>query len=101
MNYQRENLIQLNIHTLRSIAREFGVKSPTTLNKDSLINEILLISQGKKQPHTPTKKGRPPKTNKLDAQNFSALSPHGKEQLKKEFIASILKEVEKKLNELL
>ena len=40
----------LNIYDLRVLARETGVKCPTSKTKEKLINEILLIESGKLQP---------------------------------------------------
>ena len=106
MQYDVFQLYEMDIHALRNIAREVGVKSPTTLTKKALIDEILQIENGNKQPCIPTKKGRPPKNNganqkfeieKIVDENTMEL----KSNTKKEFIACILKEIEKKLINLL
>ena len=107
MKHTKEQLYEINIHVLRSIAREVGVKAPTTLTKQALMNEIIQIEQGEKQPCTPTKKGRPLKdggegiTVKNEKPTASPHSTNAKKKIKKEFIDSILKEIERKLNELL
>ena len=41
MKYEKEQLQQTNIYCLRNIAREVGVKSPTSLKKQQLIDEIM------------------------------------------------------------
>lgn len=58
MNYTREDLNRRTIHSLRIIGREVGVKSPTVLSKGTLIDEIIAISSGEKEPSF-TKLGRP------------------------------------------
>lgn len=58
-----EQLKELSIFALRELARNAGVNSPTSKKKDVLIQEILDISNGKKQPtKNKTKQGRPPKS---------------------------------------
>ena len=107
MKYEEQQLNQTNVHSLRNIAREVGVKAPTTLHKKDLIEEILQIQSGKKQPCKPTKKGRPLK-NRLEVQNAQSETPFSDDvQILSEitpmkaFIARVLKEIEKKLNEIL
>lgn len=57
------NLNDLNIYALRELGRRVGVNSPTSKKKEELINDILSIQSGKKQPEKQkTKQGRPPKT---------------------------------------
>ena len=102
MENERKRLNQLNIHSLRIVARELGVKSPTALKKHELINEILLIQSEKKQVDVKPKKGRPPKKgiqNLNDSLDFTIYKTT--KDIKKELIASILKEIEKKLYKLL
>ena len=108
MQYDVFQLYEMDIHALRNIAREVGVKSPTTLTKKALIDEILQIESGNKQPCIPTKKGRPPKSNGanqklenekiVDAVDENTISL---EQYKQKVIACIVKEIEKKLINLL
>ncbi len=58
----REELNELSIFALREFARRAGVYAPTSKKKNELINEIIEISEGKKQPYiAKTKQGRPPK----------------------------------------
>lgn len=58
----REELNELSIFALREFARRTGVYAPTSKKKDELINDIIDISEGRKQPYiAKTKQGRPPK----------------------------------------
>ena len=57
----KENLNELNIFALRDLARKTGVASPTSKKKEVLIEEIVEIVSGKKEPEIKTKQGRPPK----------------------------------------
>ena len=108
MKYDKEQLYETNMHSLRKIAREMGVYAPTRLNKKELIREILEIDSGEKLPCAPSKRGRPIK-NDLES-NYVAPTPPNtveenetllKERIKQELISSILKDVEKRLNTLL
>ena len=106
MTYKIEQLYEANIHSLRCIARELGVKAPTTLTKKALINEILQIERGEKQPCAANKRGRPLKNGLGDStiKKEKTIRPHVacvEETIKKEFISSILREIEKQLNKLL
>lgn len=101
MEYTVEELNEVNLYSLRNLAREVGVKAPASLKKSQLIKEIIDIKSGKKQPCTPTKKGRPVKAS---IENIN-ISPNKKDiktekQVKKAHIKSILKEMEKTLNEI-
>ena len=58
--YIEQNLQQLSIYELRAIARQVGVKSPTTKKHNELIDSILKIQNGEEQAFL-TNKGRPPK----------------------------------------
>lgn len=58
-----DKLNQFNIFSLRDLARNTGVKSPTSKTKKVLIKEIIEIMSGEKRPVDKGKKqGRPPKT---------------------------------------
>ncbi len=96
MEYSIEKLEQINIHSLRNIAREIGVKSPSCLKKKELIDEIILIKSGKKPPSL-TIKGRPPKMIINEPLNKTPID----KRLKKEIIDCILKNIEEKLNQIL
>lgn len=58
----------MGIYDLRNYARHIGVKSPTTLKRDELIQKINEIIEGNAPKEALTKKGRPPK-HKADS-NF-------------------------------
>ena len=102
MKYDREYLNLTNVHALRNIAREIGVRAPCSLKKQVLVDEIMLIESGKKEPHKKSNKGRPVKNggqniNHLSGVNLIAM----KKEIKKEIISNILRHMEKKLNEIL
>ena len=101
MNYTLEYLKTLNLHSLRTYAREIGVKAPTSLKKDQLINEIMFVQSGVKQPQLFSKKGRP--TCNVIEKNFEEKLEkiNLKEQEKKQIIKLVLIQVEKALNEIL
>lgn len=67
--YTEQQLQQLNIHELRSLARSFGVKSPTSKKHQVLVEEILKIQEGSLKA-TVTTKGRPPKSR---GSNFNSV----------------------------
>jgi hypothetical protein len=60
MKYYRELLQTHSLHDLRSLGREIGVRAPSKFTKSELIEEILLVDEGKKKPYF-TKRGRPDK----------------------------------------
>ena len=108
MKFSKEQLSEYNTYSLRVIAREMGVKAPTSLTKTALIEEILLIDSGQKSPVKPTKKGRPYKNyleniiiEKTQTRTDAKQEKEKIEQKKKEIIDIILKEVEAKLTKLL
>ena len=55
-----EKFDNMGIYDLRNYARAIGVKAPTTLKRDELINKIMQIKQGNVPKAEPTNKGRPP-----------------------------------------
>lgn len=59
--YTKESLDALGIFELRDYARNVGVDSPTTYNKDVLIEKILSILSGEAKPAPRSRRGRPPK----------------------------------------
>ena len=62
MNFDYNKLNNLRIHELRDLARNVGVKSPTSLKKTDIIEKILLILSGENEPYVNvTKQGRPSK----------------------------------------
>ena len=50
-----------HLTTVREIGRQIGVKSPSSMKKDKVINLILDIQNGKVEPVPPNKRGAPPK----------------------------------------
>ena len=56
----KSDLDVLGVHELRDIARNLGVKAPTTKKRDQLVDEILKIRSGELVGVT-SKMGRPPK----------------------------------------
>ena len=71
MIYTQDNIRELTIHKLREIARNIGVKAPTTKKRDELIDEILKIQNGELMPYNPTKKvGRPAKLQEIEIANI-------------------------------
>lgn len=98
MNFTIEELEQFNIYGLRSIAREVGVKAPTKLKREQLIEEILLIKSGAKKPYIPSKIGRPVKMVLTDMIG-QPKDYNGK--TKEEIIKTILNEIEIKLKQIL
>ncbi len=102
MIYDLEQLYTINIHDLRNLAREIGVKAPTSLKKKALIHEIIQIKSGEKQPCVVTKRGRPPKGNgKAEKKAIKSKAINVEKNTKKELIDRILREIERKLYKLL
>lgn len=87
MNYSKEELYALSIYEVRKIGQLEGVKSPTSMKKDELIDEIIAISSGVKDRYVPTsKKGRPSKAFKEF--DFLRNFEDKKEEQKKSFFDS-------------
>ena len=105
MKYSIEELNAFNLHSLRILARNFGVKSPSSLKKSVLVDEILNIQNGIKNPYFSNKKGRPVKRyvtlQKNNGDTEIVCENTLRTQLKKEFISTILQKVEKLLNDVL
>ncbi len=106
MEYKREVLSQINIHSLRTIGRDVGVKAPTALTKSVLIDEIIKIQSGEKKPCVPSKTGRPAgrciteiqvNSNPNEKLNIIKI----KKQAKRELINDILKEIAIKLEKMI
>ena len=51
MAYKREELSKCCLFTLRQIGREIGVKSPTSLTKNALIEQIIKVDNGEIKPY--------------------------------------------------
>lgn len=58
MNSTKGELKGLSIYQLRTMARECGVKAPTMMKKEQLINEILSVKNKEKEPYF-SNRGRP------------------------------------------
>ncbi len=106
MEYSLEQLQQINLHSLRVLARDIGVRAPTALTKNVLIEEIIKIHSGKQKPCVPSKVGRPAGKSFAEIQIISNSNERAnilkiKEQAKKEIINDILAEVKKKLEQLI
>jgi hypothetical protein len=100
MGFTKGELEKINVYTLRNLARDIGVKSPTSLTKPLLIEKILQIQSGKSQPHEPSKRGRPVINNMENNHAEGLLSIKEKAAIKKELIDKILKEIEAELYEI-
>ena len=74
--YKEQNLQQLSIYELRTIARQIGVKSPTTKKHSELVESILKIQNGEERAFS-TKKGRPPKVINFVNQPLDANKEEG------------------------
>ncbi len=102
MIFDRDELERLCVYTLRNVAREVGVKAPTTLKKSELINEIERIQRGEKQAKIPDTRGRPVKSLIGEEKKIiDSISEIKKNIVKKDVIEIILKEIERKLYEIL
>lgn len=96
MDYTKEELELKNIHVLRQIGREKGVKAPSALRKSQLIENIIGIDKGEIAPHVSVA-GRPA----LD-ENFTANKKEKTDkQEKKKQIKKIINEFTTKLLEIL
>ncbi len=59
--FTREELMEMNIHDLRRIGSQLGVRAPTDKNKQQLVKCIMDVSSGRVAPYK-TNVGRPSKT---------------------------------------
>ena len=107
MNYRKEQLNEISIYDLRAFARKIGVKSPSSMIKRNLIEEIIKVENGEKAPDFSGKRGRPPKRKLLpeipEDEEFILDIDGGEiwKKVKAKLISAILKDIEKKLNEIL
>ena len=67
--FERKELSVMHLSVLREIGRELGVKMPTAIAKDKLVDTIMKIQRGELDPVTPSKRGAPPKI-KIDLSEF-------------------------------
>ena len=58
----REEWEKVSLSVLRAIGRAIGVKSPTTMPKEPLIDNIMGIEEGRIKPEVATNKGAPTKS---------------------------------------
>ena len=56
------------IHELRQLGRALGVPHPADGKKNDLVDDILAVASGAKDPEPPTKRGAPPKSQEYDRQ---------------------------------
>ena len=71
----KKTIEMMGIYELRTLARNVGVPSPTTLKRQQLLEAIYDILDGVKEA-TPLKKvGRPPKKIKLDTSVMDVFVP--------------------------
>ena len=62
-DWDEQSLSSLRIHELRDLARKIGVKCPTALKKEDLIEQSMQILNGETEPYVAqNKKGRPSKS---------------------------------------
>ncbi len=60
--FSRKKLEEQSLAVLREVGREIGVKSPTSMSKHQLINDIIAIQSGELQPVEQSKVGAPTKS---------------------------------------
>ena len=77
--YTREDFKNMTIHTVRKIAREVGIKSPTTKKKDEIIEEYFALAvkaqDGDRAAAKPVaKRGRPPKEENAQTESSDSNS---------------------------
>lgn len=65
-----EELAEQHFSILRELGRAFGVKSPTSKNKEELISDILAIQSGELKPHDAGQHGAPIKMQRVDLSKF-------------------------------
>lgn len=71
MDWNESTLWSLRIHELRDLARKIGVKCPTALKKNDLVEQSMSILRGDSKPYKAlNKKGRPTKNRG----NFNGVS---------------------------
>ena len=56
------------IHELRQLGRAIGVPHPADGKKENLMDGIMAVATGEKDPETPSKRGAPPKSQEYDRQ---------------------------------
>ena len=99
MGYTKEELERKNVHTLRQIGREKGVKAPSLLKKREIIEQILGVEKGEIAPCFSTG-GRPVLDTELQIKNKTSIN-NGKKakqvkRLIREYTAKLLKIIDEK-----
>ena len=72
MRYTKVILQTYSLLSLRTIAREMGVKAPTMKTSGQLIDAIIDIQEGKLKPDNSKKRGRKPKGRIRSIENNNA-----------------------------
>lgn len=71
-NFSKQELFLANIHELRKLGQKVGVKSPSSLNKDELVDSIYAIITGAKEPAMKKdNRGRPSKNIDISFMDFA------------------------------
>lgn len=81
--FSKEGLCELNIHELRKFGQEIGVRSPSSLNKADLVENIYAIITGIQLPYKQKdKRGRPAKATINDnlLNNIKSVNTFGSAQ---------------------
>ena len=97
MNYTKEELTKRGVHELRVFAREIGVRAPTDMKKHQIIEEILQVQSGIKEPYFSTA-GRPAIKRKLEIKTPRPSIDKRKKQRKEKSIKRMLNKVEEMKN---
>ncbi len=84
-NKTYDELEELGIHELRTLARSVGVKSPTSKKRQVLIDEIKQIKSGQVKPQFNTHFGRPVKNHGNQDNLISKYITMGDEELESKF----------------
>lgn len=74
-NSAKTAIEKMGIYELRTLARNVGVPSPTTLKRQELLEQISEILEGKKKAVPVKKIGRPPKKINLDSSVLDVYIP--------------------------
>ena len=74
MDFSKEELRKITAYSLRVMARQMGVRSPSLKTKQELIDDILRVADGSAEIKGRTNRGRPC-LKSLDAKNIVDFSP--------------------------
>lgn len=79
IEHSKESLENLRIHELRDLARKVGVKAPTLLKKEDIVQQVMAIISGDQKPYVKkNNKGRPAKNSLSESEMF--IPSFGQEQ---------------------